>query len=415
MIGETHEETSARYEGWRVAAASGVGVFVSFASLLVYTFGIFLKPLAEEFSWSREAVSAAFGIAAMTVAVCSPPLGYLLDRFSPRRIVLPCLVIFGCAFASLALLTPHLWHLYAVFLILGIVGNGTAQMAYSRAVSSWFDRRRGAALALVMSGGAIGAMVLPPVAEALIQRVGWRDACVALGAMVLVLGVPTVARFVRERPSTPAASDSTSAGSTVRDAMTTRAFWILVTVLFFSSIAQNGALAHMSALLTDRGVSTAGGALALSAMGGASLVGRLMTGWLLDRFFAARVSFTLLSTAALGTFLLSGTDSLAIGVLAAVLIGLGMGGEADVTPYLISRYFGLRSFSVLYGMTWTFYAVAGAIGPVLMGKAFDVTGSYEALLTQLAFATLAVAMLMLFLPRYALSRRVTALRATASG
>jgi MFS family permease len=126
-----------------------------------------------------------------------------------------------------------------------------------------------------------------------------------------------------------------------------------------------------------------------------------MTGWLLDRFFAARVSFCLLSTAALGTLLLSGADSLALGVLAAALIGLGMGGEADVTPYLISRYFGLRSFSMLYGLTWTFYAVAGAIGPILMGKAFDVTGSYETLLVQLALATFVVAALMLFLPRYA--------------
>ena len=80
------DETSPNYEGWRVALASGVGVCVSFASLLVYTFGIFLKPLAEEFSWSRESVSAAFGIAAMMVAVCSPPLGYLLDRIHPRRI-----------------------------------------------------------------------------------------------------------------------------------------------------------------------------------------------------------------------------------------------------------------------------------------------------------------------------------------
>ena len=130
-----------------MAVASGVGVFVSFASLLVYTFGVFLKPLAEEFGWSREAVSAAFGIAAMTVAVCSPPLGYLLDRISPRRVIVPCLTIFGCAFASLSLLTPRLWHFYLVFVVLGIVGNGTAQMAYSRAVSSWFDRRRGAALA----------------------------------------------------------------------------------------------------------------------------------------------------------------------------------------------------------------------------------------------------------------------------
>jgi MFS family permease len=102
------DENSPRYEGWRVAVAAAIGVFVSFASLLVDTFGIFLKPLAEEFSWSREAVSAAFRIAAITVAVCSPPLGYLLDRIHPRRIILPCLTIFGCAFASWSLLTPHL-------------------------------------------------------------------------------------------------------------------------------------------------------------------------------------------------------------------------------------------------------------------------------------------------------------------
>ena len=110
-------EGDPRYEGWRVAVASAVGVFVSFASLLVYTFGIFLKPLADEFGWSREAISAAFGIAAMTVAVCSPPLGYLLDRVSPRRIIVPCMAVFGCAFASLSLLTPHLWHLYAMFFV----------------------------------------------------------------------------------------------------------------------------------------------------------------------------------------------------------------------------------------------------------------------------------------------------------
>lgn len=403
------DETHLRYEGWRVAVASGVGVFVSFASLLVYTFGIFLKPLADEFSWSREAISAAFGIAAMTVAVCSPPLGYLLDRLSPRRIIIPCLVIFGCAFASLALLTPNIWHLYAVFLVLGIVGNGTAQMAYSRAVSSWFERRRGTALALVMSGGAIGAVVLPPSAEALIRMAGWRGACVTLGGMVLVLGVPTVAVFIRERPAPQVSGHASHPGSTVREAMASRAFWIMVTVLFCSSIAQNGAIAHLSALLTDRGLSAGEGALAVSAMGGASLVGRLSTGWLLDRFFAARVSFSLLSAAALGTFLLAGADSLAMGLLAAALIGFGMGGEADVTPYLLSRYFGLRSFSVLYGLTWTCYAVAGAIGPVLMGQAFDASGSYGTLLMRLALVTLGAAALMLLLPRYATLERVAAI------
>lgn len=397
------DESDPGYEGWRVAVASGVGVFVSFASLLVYTFGVFLKPVAEEFAWSREAVSAAFGIAAMSVAVCSPALGYLLDRFPPRRIILPCLAIFGVAFASLSLLTPHLWHLYAVFVVIGIVGNGTAQMAYSRAVSSWFDRRRGAALAVLLSGGAVGAMVLPPSAAALIRDLGWRGAFLALGVMVVVVGLPTVARFIRERPVS-AGVGRERAGASVREALGSRVFWILVVVLFCSSLAQNGAIAHIPALLSDRGVSGTGAAMALSAMGGASLVGRLLTGWLLDRYFAARVSFGLLAAAALGAFLLARATSLPEGVIAAALIGFGMGGEADVTPYLLSRYFGLRSFSVLYGLTWTFYACAGALGPMMMGHAFDLTGSYEALLVRLAIATLAVAGLMLLLPRYTVAR-----------
>jgi predicted MFS family arabinose efflux permease len=297
-------------------------------------------------------------------------------------------------------LTPHLWHLYAVFIVIGVVGNGTAQMAYSRAVSSWFERRRGMALALVMSGGAVGAMVLPPFGQALIDRYGWRTACVILGGMVLLIGLPTVVRFIRERPAPRSGAAATAEGASLGEGLRSRVFWISVTVLFFSSIAQNGAITHLSALLTDRGVSANGGATALAAMGGASLAGRLMTGWLLDRFFAARVSFALLATAALGTFLLAGAQSLAMGVLAAVLIGIGMGGEADVTPYILARYFGLRSFSMLYGFTWTAYACAGAIGPVLMGRAFDATGSYEALLVQLAIGTLAVAALMLLLPRY---------------
>ena len=129
------------YPGWMVVLAAYCGAMVSFGSLLVFTFSIFLKPLSGAFGWSRESVSAAFGFAALTVAVCSPPLGPLLDRFGPRRLILPCMAVFGVAFASLGLLTPRLSHLYAIFVLLGIVGNGTTQMGYSRAVSTWFDRR----------------------------------------------------------------------------------------------------------------------------------------------------------------------------------------------------------------------------------------------------------------------------------
>jgi cyanate permease len=219
---------------------------------------------------------------------------------------------------------------------------------------------------------------------------------------------------VRERPRASHGATGGVTGASVGEGLGSRVFWILVVVLFFSSIAQNGAIAHLAALLTDRGVPPERAAMALSAMGGASLAGRLATGWLLDRFFAARVSFVLLAIAALGSFLLSGAGSFAAGLVAAALIGFGMGGQADVTPYVLARYFGLRAFSTLYGFTWTFYAFAGALGPVLMGQAFDATGSYERLLMLLALATLVVAALMLAMPAYPDDSRAATSAATSA-
>jgi cyanate permease len=232
-------------------------------------------------------------------------------------------------------------------------------------------------------------------------------ATVWLGAMVLILGLPTVFAFVRESPAVRWRDETAASGATVGESLRSPVFWIVVSVLFCASIAQNGAIAHLAALLTDRGVTASGAAIAVSAMGAASLAGRLATGLLLDRFFAGRVWFGLLVVASAGTLLLARAESLTAGVLAAGLIGLGMGGEADVTPYVLTRYFGLRSFSMLYGLTWTFYAVAGAIGPVLMGRAFDLTGSYETVLLQLAGVTLVVGAITLLLP--ACARRPAAI------
>jgi predicted MFS family arabinose efflux permease len=386
--------------GWLVVLAGYCGAMVGFGSLLVFTFSIFVKPLAGEFGWSRESISAAFGFAALTVAVCSPPLGHLLDRLGPRRVILPCMAVFGLAFASLGFLTPRLAHLYAVFVVLGMFGNGTTQMGYSRAVSTWFDRQRGLALALVMAGVGTGGIVLPPLAQALIAAWGWRAAYFALGALVLLLGLPFTALFVRERPRAAGQPATPLAGASVGQGVRSGAFWILVGTLFLSSISVNGAITHLSPLLTDRGVSPAAAALAASTLGLASFLGRLITGFLLDRFFGPRVGFCLYAATAGGILLLATARSVMPGLAAAVLIGLGLGAEADVTPYLLTRYFDLRAFSTLYGFTWTFYAIAGAIGPVWMGRVFDSTGSYVSLLTLLSGATLASAVLLLLLPRY---------------
>lgn len=260
--GTDPREPRAGGQGWRVVLAAWFGVMVSFGSLLVFTFSVFLKPVSAEFHWSREAVSAAFGFAALTVAACSPFLGHLLDRHGPRRVILPCMAVFGLAFASLGLLTNSLAHLYATFVLMGIVGNGTTQMGYSRAVSTWFDRRRGIALALVMAGAGAGAMIFPPVAQALIDRYGWRNAYFALGALVLICGIPLTALFVRERPRPPAAHPAAhTPGLPLSQALRSRAFWLIVATLLLGSVSVNAAITHLSPLLTDRGITPASAAL----------------------------------------------------------------------------------------------------------------------------------------------------------
>jgi predicted MFS family arabinose efflux permease len=390
------DETNLGYEGWRVAAAAGTGVF--FASLVFFSFSVLLKPIVAEFGWSRAAVSSAYGTLTLSAAVSAPFIGALIDRFRAKWICGPALALLGCAFGSLALLTPRLWHLQAVFAIAGGAATGTSAVAYARVISSWFDRHRGRALALVMASSPLGALVFPPATAALIGAVGWRKACLVLGAVVVAAGVPVVLSLVREHVDARSPATALTLGSTIGEASYSRVFFILVAVVFASTLAVNSVIVHLSALLTDRGVSAAGAALILSAMGAASVCGRLLTGWLLDRFAAPPISVALLAVAALGTFLLAGAQSASAGLVAASLIGFGSGGEADVVPYLLARHFGLRSLSTLYGVNWMAFGIAGAIGPLLMGLAYDATGSYERVLLGFAGVTFAAALLMLAVP-----------------
>ena len=392
-------ENDLRYEGWRVAAASSLGVVV--ASIFVYAFAVLLGPISSEFGWSRQSVAAAYSTMAAVSALCAPWLGALLDRYGPRRVAIPCVAVCGLGIASLAALTPSRTHLYSVFAVMGVAGLGTSALAYSRAVSSWFDDRRGFAIALVIAGGGLASITHPPVTEALIRAAGWRQACVVLGGAVLLLALPIVAAFVRER-QIRAGARAESDGIPARVALRSWIAWVLLLVIGTATIASNGIIVHLPSLLTDRGMSPQRAALALSAMGAASLIGRLSSGWLVDRFRGTRVSFALLTIAAVGILLLARSGSSGPSLLASVLIGFGLGGELDITPFLLSRYFGLRALSTLYGFAWTATGTAGAIGPLLMGRVFDRTGSYDSLLQWFAVTTLAAGALMLTLPQYRL-------------
>jgi cyanate permease len=261
------------------------------------------------------------------------------------------------------------------------------------------------ALAFVMVGAGLGAMILPVVGQSIISRSGWRAAYLWLGLIALLLGLPLSWLYIRERDTHTGhavrkARPSIHFGMTWQQGLSSPAFWIIVAVLCVSSISMNGAITQMSALLTDRGITAQNAALCASVLGGSSLFGRIIVGWLLDRFFGARVALFVSLTTAAGVFLLARANSFSTGCVAAGLIGIGAGGEAAITPYLLTRYFGLRAFSTLYGLTWTFYAAAAAVGPVILGRAFDSTGSYVSLLITLAAALALAGVMNLFLPRY---------------
>jgi MFS family permease len=398
LLQDPIEESNPRYEGWRVVAGTGVGVFL--VSSFFFTFPVFLKPLSEAFSWSREAVSAAYAAMTLASAFTAPFIGHLVDRSGPRWVSGPCLTVAGCSFASLALLTPLLWHLYAVFALIGLATTGASYIVYSRVIATWFDARRGMALAVMIASSGAGGMVFPPVAQALIDLVGWRSAYLAVGIVSPVLGLPMIVWFVRERATGAPESRHADARSALERAMRSRILWTLLVVVFGTTMAVNATMVHLSALLTDRGVSAGTAALVVSVMGTSSVAGRLLTGWLLDRFAATRVSFVLLVSAASGVFLLAGAHTTSTGIAAAALIGFGTGGEIDAVPYLLSRYFGLSGLSSLMGLTWMAFGLAGAVGPVVMGRAYDATGSYELVLRFAAAATVGIAVLVLTLPIY---------------
>lgn len=374
--------------------ACAVGAFC--ASSPYQSFSVFLRPVTEDLGWSREAAAASFGTMALLAAAAAAPVGRLLDRYGVRRIVLPSLTALGVAVASMSMLTPSLTHFYLVSAAVGLATVGTSPVAYSRAIFSWFDVRRGRALGLMLAGPALAQVVMPGLATMLIGSIGWRGAWLTIGIIIVAAGVPIVAGSLQEREA--AATSTSASGAWIGEAIRSRLFWTLIAVIFGSGLLISGFIVHGAALLTDRSFTVAQAALVISIYGASNLSGRLLTGALLDRYSAPRVAAVLLMVLAGGGLLLSRAHAMETAIAAAILVGLGAGGEMDINPYLLSRYFGMRSLSTLYGFNWMALGIASTIGPVVMGRAYDATRSYESVLVTLALVTIGAAALMLTLP-----------------
>jgi len=220
-----------------------------------------------------------------------------------------------------------------------------------------------------------------------------------LGLIVFLVPLPLAALVLRDAPAGSKAEPH-DRSHVLAGALRTRAFWQLIVLFFLVSACVNGAVAHLSAMLTDRGTAPQAAAFAISVFGAAAFVARVLTGYLVDRFFAPVVMVTMFGGAAVALLLLAGGATGTAALMAAALLGFGVGAEADVMPYLLSRYFGLRSLGELFGYIFSAYTLGVAAGPVLMGAGFDASGSYRTPLIILAIGMGAATALTLTLPRY---------------
>jgi hypothetical protein len=202
------------------------------------------------------------------------------------------------------------------------------------------------------------------------------------------------------RPDTRMAGEADATGLSAFDAIRTHSFLLMVCAFFLVSASVQGCVVQMAAMLTDRGLTIQNAALGSSLLGAALLVGRVGTGYLLDRFFAPHLAAVSFGGAGAGIGLLWISTSAVTVLVGAFLVGLGLGAEVDIIAYLVSRYFGLRYFGQIYGVAFGAFLLAGALGPLVMGEGFDLMGSYNAPLAALFLSTMIAAFLMTQLGPY---------------
>jgi len=364
---------------WLVFGAM-MALTANIAPAIFHTFGLFIKPVSEDLNLSRSSLSAALLIITAVTVVVSPIVGRLIDRHGVTKITVPCIIIFAVAVAALAG-TNSLFYFLAAFFIMGLVGIAHSPLSYSREISRRFDAHRGKALGIAAAGIGVGGAIIPLIAQRSIDAYGWRSAYLILGAIIIgvgLIGFYFFQRGIDRRPIDHSARDYTATGDAGdKPFKKSTVFWTLLVGFLIMGIGINGSMSHLGAILSDRGSSLSFAASAQVAVGLSMIVGRVLCGFLLDRFTPHNVAtmFILIPMAGLG--ILATTADPGNIVIGCVLLGLGLGGEADLLTFLTARYFNLRSYAGISAYSLSAFTLGVGRGAFVLARSFDLAGSYQ--------------------------------------
>lgn len=356
------------------------------------TFGVFFMPLVEEFGWSRAQLSFAMSISTL-VWVAGPLVGTLVDKYGSRKIMTAGTLITGISFALLGQ-TSSIWYFYTLYFVTTIGLMGIVDIPVVATILNWFDKKRGLAMGIAMSGFGFGGLLIIPLAANMILQLGWRNAYYLLGLSMLAILLPLVVVVIKNRPSemgllldnttTQVGSERVErwshvhAGATLGEAVKSLNFWLLVAGLSCSLAPLSSVLTHAVPFFQDIGLSPLIAATIMAATAGVSIPGGILAGYLADKWSIKHLLLLSIFLEAIGVTILWKTSSLTMALVFVVPFGLAMGAPFTLLPLLLAEYFGVASIGAIYGGVWAFTTIAYAASPPLTGYIFDVTGSYTA-------------------------------------
>ena len=387
---------------WGAVAASTVGLTFSLGTLLLYTFGVFVRPLTEEFGWTRTQLSGALALSQYTFALAAPFWGALIDRYGPRAIILPSVVCMALLIGSLGLL-GSLWQYYLTFIAASFCAGGATPIGYCAVLVRKFERRLGLALGLALMGVGLGATVLPPLSAELTAIYGWRAAYLGLGVLTFIFTVPA-ALIATQGIGKPIRAQPGAARLPVLPLIASRPFVLLCVIFLLLGTTSIGMLTSIVPMMASRGFTPQTAAKLAGLTGLAAIAGRGGIGYVLDRVHPPLV-VAVMALAAFAAFLLAAYGSGPMsGYAMAVLLGGIVGAEVDFTAFFVRRYFGPAPFGRLYGVAFGIFLIGSGTGPVLASASFDHFGSYRPGALLFAVGALLVVLLTFALPKLPASR-----------
>jgi len=384
-------------ENWGLLFSCTIGLLFGTA-FLPYLLSPLAAVFTEEFGWTLSDVIRLMPFQAAGMMLGLPIAGVLADRIAPRPLILTTI-------ATLAVLSMCLpiaaqagyWHMCTLFFVLGFLTSGLSGLYYTRVVGAVFNSARGFALGATLSGAGLAGFVAPLYAHAVVDRFGLQAVYQGAGLMMLLVALPIVffgltnAPHPRGSATGPARAAGLSLAEAARDR---RLYLMLAPPLAFGLVVSSLIVVIVPALL-DRGVDAGTAAMVASLYGISTVLGRLASGWLLDRFRPARVGVGIFALAAVGTLAFQ-TDAATGAIVATIAIGLVNGAEIDIMSYMTIRYFGIGHYGRIFGVAYAVFVGASMIGPFIAGGLLQHGGhAMLFLVTTLLFVTSALILLVL--------------------